>query len=366
MQPRATTLAALAMRPVAEALARNGEHCVIGPQVWSDPRRRVPTRTSDALWLAAEQRLGPEIALEVAEAVVPSSYGHLTYLLAAAPTVGVALRQLVSRYTLLGDGTAHHLDLRGKRVRLVVELRDRPRPAVVETFAVAVVAAFVRRRTAGRVRARRVALTQSQPGRALADACRRRLAGEIEHGASWTGFELDRGDLDLRFDSADPGLFRLLEAHAELLAAGDEEASIRTRVADAIAARGPVAGLRAADVAADLGMSERTMRRRLAGATTSYQAVLDAALGAAAERLLAHARVEDVAAALDYADAAAFRRAYRRWTGAPPRAMSSAIGVRRVEHELDVGDVGVDDRELQAREQPVTRADGVGRVAGVG
>lgn len=80
------------------------------------------------------------------------------------------------------------------------------------------------------------------------------------------------------------------------------------------------------DVAAALGLSQRSLRRRLGEAGTSYRAVLDEVRQSAAEDLLAAGalRVEDVAHRLGYADATSFGAAYRRWTGRTPRASTAS------------------------------------------
>jgi AraC-like DNA-binding protein len=75
-------------------------------------------------------------------------------------------------------------------------------------------------------------------------------------------------------------------------------------------------------VAQRLHLSPRTVIRRLRAQGTTYQTVLDAALKARAQMLLAEpgARVQDIAARLGYADSASFRKAFRRWFGTTPGA----------------------------------------------
>lgn len=78
---------------------------------------------------------------------------------------------------------------------------------------------------------------------------------------------------------------------------------------------------RLAWIARRLGMSTRSLQRRLSAAGTDVrdlQAV--AARQVACERLARGARVIDVAGALGYADAAHFTRAFRAWTGCTPQS----------------------------------------------
>jgi AraC-like DNA-binding protein len=74
-------------------------------------------------------------------------------------------------------------------------------------------------------------------------------------------------------------------------------------------------------VAASLGMSQRTLARRLADADTSFQAVLESVRQRLAERYLGQdeLRIDDVAGLLGYSETSAFLTAFRRWTGTTPR-----------------------------------------------
>jgi AraC-like DNA-binding protein len=77
-----------------------------------------------------------------------------------------------------------------------------------------------------------------------------------------------------------------------------------------------------AQVAGALALSERTLRRRLAGEGTSYRALLDEVRDALALELLAAGglSVEDVAIRLGYAEASSFIAAFKRWHGQTPAA----------------------------------------------
>lgn len=82
----------------------------------------------------------------------------------------------------------------------------------------------------------------------------------------------------------------------------------------------------AGGVAAALGVSERTLRRRLDAEGTGFQALLDQVRMSLAGRLLATGSlsVDEVARRLGYAESASFIHAHRRWLGTTPGRVSRA------------------------------------------
>lgn len=66
--------------------------------------------------------------------------------------------------------------------------------------------------------------------------------------------------------------------------------------------------------------SSRTVIRRLRAIDSSFQAKAEQVLQARATELLTDRsnRIQDVAARLGFADAASFRKAFKRWFGAAP------------------------------------------------
>ncbi len=76
------------------------------------------------------------------------------------------------------------------------------------------------------------------------------------------------------------------------------------------------------DVARALGVSTRTLRRKLTDAGTSFQALTDEVREALAGELLATnaLTIDDVANRLGYAEASSFIHAFKRWKGQTPAA----------------------------------------------
>lgn len=84
----------------------------------------------------------------------------------------------------------------------------------------------------------------------------------------------------------------------------------------------------AAQVALALGLSERSLRRRLQAEGQSFQGLLDAHRRQRAGLLLADPAlsIEAVSERLGFADPSSFRQAFKRWTGRSPRAHRQGTG----------------------------------------
>lgn len=136
----------------------------------------------------------------------------------------------------------------------------------------------------------------------------------------------DAAVLDLPLAMADAAAQRLARAQCEreLEALGFTERVAAQVAAKLAATDGPPPGLD--DVARALGLSPRTLKRRLAAEETTFGRVREGHLRERATLLLrgeAHG-IEEIAARLGYSDAANFSRAFRRWTGQPPGAWRRA------------------------------------------
>ncbi len=93
-----------------------------------------------------------------------------------------------------------------------------------------------------------------------------------------------------------------------------------TRVRDALA-RGVV---EQPDVAAQMGLSVATLRRRLTAEGFTFRALREEVLNETAKRLLAEGKsVSDVAEALGFSEARAFNRAFKDWNGVTPKAFTN-------------------------------------------
>lgn len=103
------------------------------------------------------------------------------------------------------------------------------------------------------------------------------------------------------------------------------DAELRTRVEQVLGASGesPLPEV----VARRLGMSVRTLQRRLGEEGTSFREIRDSVRLSRARRLLTEARlsISEVAERLGFADVSAFDNAFKRWTGETPNALRARL-----------------------------------------
>jgi len=87
------------------------------------------------------------------------------------------------------------------------------------------------------------------------------------------------------------------------------------------------------NIAALFSIQQRTMHRRLKTCSTSFQKLADESRFEIARQLLENSSIKlsQIAETLDYADASAFTRAFRRWSGTIP-----SLWRERYQHELTV------------------------------
>jgi len=148
------------------------------------------------------------------------------------------------------------------------------------------------------------------------------LGCPVTFGAQWNSMQYRLADLDVPLSTSDEGLHKILQAHADLVLAQrpKNRADIELVVEKAIADRMATGQTSVSHVARDLGMSARTLARRLGDANTTYQTVLSNFRRAMADRYLKNSEMSqsEIAFLLGYSDVSSFASAFKRWTGQSP------------------------------------------------
>ena len=129
-------------------------------------------------------------------------------------------------------------------------------------------------------------------------------------------------ELSARSKSADPNLYPILEAHVqELISRSSQVVTFADQVRAQLTHEAIGRGVRAREVAAQLGISAATLHRRLAAEQTGFKKISDDAAKSLASLLIAQQSlsVATIARRLGYSETAALTRAFHRWFGMSPR-----------------------------------------------
>jgi len=155
----------------------------------------------------------------------------------------------------------------------------------------------------------------------------------VGFGAGDDALTFRRGVLDLSLPEHTPELAEMFGSYAAALVRRlQPETSFVDRVREALVEGLLSDAANEAAVAARLGITVRTLHRRLAEAESSFRQLRNGLLRSRAEQMLREQQlpIAEVAYLLGYSEPSTFHRAFRRWTGVAPaewrrRAATSAI-----------------------------------------
>src|SRR5258706_4054210 len=160
----------------------------------------------------------------------------------------------------------------------------------------------------------------------------------VEFGARMNDIRYERTAGNAPIVGADPYLNKVLVGYCEEALAHRRpvRGSLRSRVENAIVPLLPHGEAGAAEVASKLGLSERTLARRLATEGVPFSTLLDQLKLDLANRYLADAEtsISQIAWLLGYQEVSGFSKAFKRWTGRSPRQArhGSLAGNRSPDH----------------------------------
>jgi AraC-like DNA-binding protein len=148
----------------------------------------------------------------------------------------------------------------------------------------------------------------------------------------FTGIVFDRALLDSRSPNSAEDMHAALTAVAERRM---QQLTLRAppyahRVRELLVSSAP-ARITMSTVATALGLSTRSLHRRLSSEGTSYLEIEYDALASLAKRMLRDKQytIQQTAYEMGFADAASFHRAFKRWTGETPSAVQAGASRKR-------------------------------------
>ena len=143
----------------------------------------------------------------------------------------------------------------------------------------------------------------------------------LRFGAKRGGIEVSEAHLQTPNHLGDPGISSFFDTHLdrELSALAEDEAldqRVRLQISQSLSEGVPTISV----VAGRLGLSGRTLQRRLAEQGHAYQDLVDAARRDLAERLLRRTdyALAEIAFLTGFSEQSTFTRAFKRWSGQTP------------------------------------------------
>lgn len=285
-------------------------------------RERWPIDHITRLWRAAERCTGdPGFGLKAGASASPASLNAVGFALQSAATLREALGMVQKYQGLISDGGRFQI-LAGETATWIVyhprqgQLAFSPYQIEAVLAAVVSLAGWV---TGAALRPRRVQFSQAQLG--PIQGYREVFACPVEFEQAFSGLQVDNRLLDRPLPQADAQLARVHEQYsAARLAALGADGIPATDLHQWLATHMGPQVPRRARAARAMGVSERTLARRLGEQGQTFDKLLDdvrreLALQAVADKERALA---DIAQSLGFAEPSTFCRAFRRWTGMPP------------------------------------------------
>jgi len=274
------------------------------------------------LELAAAEANDQLLGLHVAAEIDPRSIGLLFYLTGAAPTVSEALENLARYSQTTNEALAVEISRRKDVVILAVrhvQEFDEQHRQFFELLALWLIRTLHKETNRDFTVLR---VTFSHARNADLREVHRLLRCPVDFAQGVDSWVLPQRVMDLPIVSGDSQLLKILTAHAnDLLAERHSVTGLQGMVANQLASLLPSGESRAAVVARQLGMSQRSLTRHLAEEGTTFAEILEQLRRRLASRYLADDRmsVQQTAWLLGYSEVGAFNHAYKRWTGTAPR-----------------------------------------------
>jgi AraC-like DNA-binding protein len=310
--------------PLGPILKRSG----LTPELVADPEERLNVRSqiaflNEAASALKDDRLGFTLACDHD----PREIGLLYYVMASSRTLGEALQRL-ARYSKVTNEALVFGYREGNRLIISLGYSGVPRHSDRHQMEFCMFAALriCRLLTGQKLVPQHFSIAHHRSGNTAEMA--RFVGTKVEFGADRDEFALNLDSRQLSVIHADNHLNGLLLKYCEAALANrqGDVSQLRTKVENTISSLLPHGRVLVGDVARTLGMSERTLSRKLADEGLNFTEILQQLRRDLAVRYLDDRKlhVSKVAWLLGFREVSAFTHAFKRWTGQTPRQMRTS------------------------------------------
>jgi len=294
----------------------------LGPASLNNPLGRIPYSQLIVLYEEAARLAGDDaFGLHVGERTELRTFGLLGHLVMNCPTLGEALNAVARYLPLWTDGASLGLDLDRTSVRLVWEyadtlMADCRHDCEMSLAAIARIGRFL---STVECKPREVHFRHRQPRNTSEH---RRVFGSAPcFDMPVDEIILESKMLEIPIRGADYELHELLKTHLDgLLSQVAQERSYAGRVRRSIRMTIQSQSPTLETTSKNMGVSTRTLQRRLRDEGTSHGRLLDEVRRESADRYLRDPRtsIQEIAYRLGFSESSAFHRAFRKWQGSTP------------------------------------------------
>jgi len=310
--------------PVAPLLRRVG----LTPELIAEPEERLSVQRQIALLNEAATALKDDcLGFTLARDFDLREIGLVYYVMASSQTLGDALKRL-AHYSKVTNEALVFGCREGNRLTINLSYSGVPRHSdrhQIE-FCIFAVLRICRVLTGHNVVPQQFSVSHYRSEGTSEMA--RFVGTKVEFGADADEFVLNVEARELPLTHSDPYLNKLLLKDCEAALADRKEnaSQLRTRVENAISSMLPHGRVLVEDIALSLGMSKRTLTRKLADEGSNFSEVFEQLRHDLAVRYLRDRKlhVSKIAWLLGFNEVSAFTHAFKRWTGMTPRDMRTA------------------------------------------
>lgn len=276
------------------------------------------------LWRRAIDLTGdPHFGFKVAAEVRPATFHVVGYSMSCSATLAKALQRFAFYCRLISDSTTATLTEVHNQVILEFHFDTGGAPPIYQTIdtVLASIVSYMRWIANDSV----VPVSVHLPHQPVGDGSAHRdfYGCPVDFGAAHTSIVFAKEDLDRKIMSSDEELASVLDSTANRYLDQRMAGRFAIRVRDLMIAQLPHEVPSKARTAKMLGMTERTLLRRLKDEGTTFADVLRQLREERAFQYLQQGvRLSEVAYLLGFSDNGTFSRAFKQWTGRRPSTVA--------------------------------------------
>ena len=284
----------------------------VTPEVAGDPATRLEVRTQIKLLdLAAEELQDDLLGFRLARDFDLREIGLTYYIMASSEQLADALRNAERYSRIMNEGVRLRIDLQNGGATIALDYE----------FWLVTLVRICRQVTEGRLAPSRLKMRHFRNGTPA--EFRAFFGSDAEFGADADAVSFPAPLASLPVVGRDEYLNELLRRYADeaLARKPRERSTVRSKVEEILPNLLPHGKALASEVARRLGLSTRTLSRKLGEEATSFAEILDQLRAVLAKRYLGDETlpVSEIAWLLGYREVSSLTHAFKRWTGMTPR-----------------------------------------------